>query len=97
MLKFNHKRLRRDAAGEVTGILAAPAIRETVGVLGRNYGPDEGRSLVVGLEAGDVVTFRPKGTRQKVSMEAVALYHYILRTLAATARREKAAKGRKAS
>lgn len=49
------------------------------------------RELVVGLEAGDIITFRMKGTRQSVSVPIHDVYWYAIKKQAAHNLREKAA------
>lgn len=58
------------------------------------------RPLIVTLEPGDVISFRPKGTRQAVTLGIGSLYHFARMTAAraiANAKREarKARKGAK--
>ena len=48
------------------------------------------RKLVVGLGSGDVITFYPKGTRQKVSAPIADVYAWVLRRRAAVSLLEKA-------
>lgn len=52
------------------------------------------RELVVGLETGDIITFRMKGTRQSVSVPIHDVYWYAMKKLAAHKLREKAAERR---
>lgn len=88
MLTFHHLRGGRPA------IVA----RVTNGALGFNHGPDRGRPLVVSLEAGDLIVFRPKGTRQRVLLSAFDAYNHAVRCAALAKVREKraarAAKGK---
>ena len=65
--------------------------RVTNGKLAANYGPDSGRALVVSLEAGDRIVFRPKGTRQRITLEAFDAYAFALRCHALALAREKQA------
>jgi len=53
-------------------------VRVTKGTLGGNFGPDNGRELIVGLETGDVISLRPKGTRQKLTVTAEDVYRYAM-------------------
>jgi len=68
-----------------------PARRVTRGALGFNHGPDKGRALIVSLEAGDLVCFRPKGTRQRYAASAFDLFAFIVRCRALVLAREKRA------
>jgi hypothetical protein len=66
-----------------------PARRVTRGALGFNYGPDKGRQVIVSLEAGDLIVFRPKGTRQRHAASVFDLFAYVVRCHALTLAREK--------
>lgn len=66
-----------------------PARRVTRGALGMNHGPDRGRPLIVELRAGDLIVFRPKGTRQRHAASAFDLFAYVVRCRALTLAREK--------
>ena len=79
MLSFNHTR----------GGKPRPCVRVTAGGLGCNYGPDRGRGLVVSLEQGDLICFRPKGTRQRLALSAFDLYAYAVRCRASARARER--------
>jgi hypothetical protein len=58
----------------------SPIARETERGLGPQFGPDAGRSLIVSLERGDLIVFRPKGSRNGVaSATAQDLYGYLVR------------------
>lgn len=86
MLTFHHLRDGRPAV----------VARVTNGALGFNHGPDRGRALVVTLEAGDLIVFRPKGTRQRLALNAFDAYGYAVRCAAlAKARDKHAAKAAK--
>jgi hypothetical protein len=74
MKTFSHMRPVRDASGSIVGQKAAPVSRVTREELGGEFGPDQHRQLVVTLEPGDVICFRPKGTRQSVRAPAAWLY-----------------------
>lgn len=78
MKTFNHTRPVRDANGNELHRREAPAFRLTVATLGGGFCRDSERRLVVGLEAGDLITFRPEGTRQKVSFPAKELFRWVL-------------------
>lgn len=96
MLKFNHKRKHETPAGQVSR--PAGAYRETADPLPGNFGKDKDRPLVVGLVNGDLISFRPKGTRQHTAVRAVDVYQFALMCKARNARIEKMneAKERKA-
>ena len=71
-----------------------PARRVTKGELSGYYGPDAGRELVVSLEAGDIISFRPKGTRQQYTASAFDLFRGVYR-LASLNRAQEAIRRRK--
>lgn len=77
-------------------ILTAPAFRMTRAVLGGAFGTDKKHELVVGLEAGDIISFRPARTQRKVTATAVQLYRAVLQWQANVANLEKA-RARKAA
>ena len=81
MLTFHHLRDGKPA------IVA----RMTNAGLGFQYGPDRGRALVVSLEAGDLIVFRPKGTRQRIVLSAFDAYGYAVRGRALAEARDKRA------
>jgi hypothetical protein len=87
MLRFNHT---LDGKPRL-------CVRVTAGGLGWNYGVDRGRALVVSLEAGDLVYFRPKGTRHRLAVSAFDLYAWAVQCQARASARDKrqAAAGRK--
>ena len=62
MKTFSHKRPIRDDKGEIEGYRPGPAFRVTDKVLGSQFGIDDERRLVVGLEGGDIISFRPECT-----------------------------------
>jgi len=97
-LEFGHKVPVRDASGVVTGLRDKPARRVTRNTLGGNHGPDRGRKLAVSLVDGDLIEFRPTGTRRRHVVSAFDVFAFVLRTEAAVVRRaiEKARKDRKA-
>lgn len=71
-----------------------PARRVTKGELPGYYGPDAGRELIVSLEAGDIICFRPKGTRQRYTASAFDLFKGVHR-LASLNRAQEAVRRRK--
>jgi hypothetical protein len=83
MKYFDHKSPVRDKAGEVVGFKESPARAVTRGVLG--HGPDKGRRVVVSLVHGDLLEFRPQGTRRRYRIGAMAAYEWVLRSLATAA------------
>lgn len=66
-----------------------PARRVTIGALGMNHGRDRRRALIVSLESGDLIVFRPKGTRQRLMLSAFDAYGYAVRCQALAKAREK--------
>lgn len=68
-----------------------PARRVTIGALGWSYGPDRGRKLVVELCAGDLLMFRPQGTRRRYALSAFDAFSHVVRSQALAAAREKRA------
>ena len=66
-----------------------PARRVTIARLGMNHGLDRGRALIVSLESGDLIGFRPKGTRQRLMLSAFDAYGYAVRCQAMAKAREK--------
>jgi len=78
MKSFSHKRPIRDDAGMKIGERPGPAFRVTDKELGGSFGCHRECRLVVGLEAGDILSFRPAGTRQRVTAAAVDLYRSVL-------------------
>lgn len=67
-----------------------PVKRVTESEIGHSFGCDWDRKLVVTLNAGDLISIRPQGTRREVSILAVDVYRYILRCEANKALLEKA-------
>jgi len=49
-------------------------------VLGGQFGSDKAKRLVVTLKDGDLIEFRPERTRRVVSMLAVDLFRFIIRS-----------------
>lgn len=81
----------------VTKVVSDQIHRVTRSVLKGQFGCDKDRRLVVGLEAGDLLTLRPQGTRQQVSVEIMKVYEWVLHCRAvsthmAKLREKKAAK-----
>lgn len=71
-------------------ILTKPVHRETVNELDGTFCCHRGRKLVVSLSLGDVIVFRPKGTRQTAILAIADAYRYALRCAANRALLEKA-------
>lgn len=90
MKTFTHQRPIRDDLGIITGYRPAPAFRVTDAPLGGSFCKDRARRLVVGLEAGDVISFRPEGTRQRITAPAAELYRAALQWIANRATLERA-------
>ena len=80
----------------VTEMVANEVWRVTRNTLGGHFGPDGKRKLVVGLCDGDILTLKPKGTRQVITVELKAVYSWCLRTKALGKQLEKA-RARKAT
>lgn len=64
--------------------------RVTVEPLGYGHGADRNRKLVARLVYGDLLEFRPLGTRRTISLRLVDVYSYALRCAVNRARLEKA-------
>lgn len=75
-----------------------PTIRKTVSRLTRGLfrvkgvTKDPDRPLVVSLEPGDVISFRPQGTQQKVGVPIKSLYNFAVFTAARAVAAAKKAK-----
>jgi hypothetical protein len=98
MKLFGHERRSHDSNGVFLEAKASPAQAVTKGSLPALFGADSGRRLVVSLEAGDLITFRPARTPRRYSMRAVDVFAWVLRCRANAAQLEKAreAKDRRA-
>ena len=70
--------------------LNRPCRRITRGALDRSFGRDSGRRLVAVLDAGDVLTLRPLGTRRPETVCLVDVYSWAVRCRVNRARLEKA-------
>jgi hypothetical protein len=96
MKTFGHSRPVRDAAGEIVGQKESPARAVTREALGFNHAKKYRKPVIVALEAGDIITLRPQGTRWKVSARAIDVFDWIVRSQAMSANmaklREKKAK-----
>lgn len=90
MKTFGHKRPVRDAAGLMVAEIEAPARAVTREELDGSFGSDRGRKLVVSLDAGDLVSIRPHGTRRTIQVRAVDLFRFALRCAASRVTLEKA-------
>lgn len=80
----------RDATGEIIGDRPSEVSRLTKNALGGCYGSDKSRKLVVSLRDGDIVAFRPAGTRREVTATALDLYAAVVRWQANRVNLEKA-------
>jgi hypothetical protein len=89
MKKFNHTRHIRSSDGTIIGEAPAPAKRMTVSELGGGFGSDKRKRLVVTLEAGDVIGFRPEKTQRKLTLPATRAYSLALEIEAARQQRER--------
>lgn len=90
MNTFGHKTPVRDEAGEIVALRPTEVARVTRNELGGCHGPDKARKLVVTLRDGDIVAFRPHGTRREVTATAHDLYTAVLRWQANKVNLEKA-------
>lgn len=81
----------------VTKVVASEVCRVTRETLGGNFGTDQNRRLVVSLKAGDILSLRPQGTRQEVTVALKDVYRWAIQARANRALLEKAraAKARK--
>jgi hypothetical protein len=80
-----------------TKIVSDQVHRVTRATLKGHFGRDKDRKLVVGLEAGDLLTLRPQGTHQQVAVEIMKIYEWVIHCRAMNAhmnrmRERKAAK-----
>lgn len=80
----------RNKAGEIVGDRPSSVSRQTKNELGGCYGPDKGRKLIVTLRDGDIIAFRPSGTRREVTATAHDLYAAVIRWQANRVALEKA-------
>lgn len=88
---FGHKRpIRAPDTGEIIGQMNSPVRAVTREKLGRQFGPDHNRRLMVTLEAGDLIVIRPEKTLRPEKMAAVDVYRYMLRCKANARHLEKA-------
>jgi hypothetical protein len=97
MRNFGNKRPVRDGDGTIISFKESPSRAVTLGTLGGNHGPDRNRRLVVSLVDGDLIEFRPYGTKRTYQAPATAVYEWLLRSQAqskqmAKLRERKAAK-----
>lgn len=92
MRLFGHKRPVRDADGNITGQKESPVRAVTVEELGGAFGADKRRRLIVSLEAGDVIAFRPEGTtsKRKITLRAADAYRFAIQCRANLVNLEKA-------
>lgn len=82
--------IRDKKTGERIGEKPSPARAVTKKELGAAFGRDDERRLVVSLEAEDLITFRPYGTRQIISAPAKDLYRQVIMWQANKAQLERA-------
>lgn len=78
MRSFDHKRPERDKDGKIIGHKESPVGAVTRDPLGGAFGSDKKRRLVVTLCGGDVIRFRPHGTRRTVDLRAVDAYRWAI-------------------
>lgn len=74
----------------LTKVMASEVFRVTRGVLNGSFGRDRNRKLVVGLVAGDLLSLRPQGTRQEVTVALADIYAWVLRSRSQRQQLEKA-------
>ena len=70
--------------------LTKPVSRETETTI--PYKGSKRRIMVVTLCANDTLEFRPKGTRQRITLPLLDLYYFAIKLRAAQIKAEKAAK-----
>lgn len=80
MKTFGHQRPQHDKkTGELLGLIDSPARAVTREILGAAFLADKDRRLVVSLEAGDLICFRPSGTRRVYKRVAKDVFAWVLR------------------
>ena len=79
MNRFGQPTPIRNAAGEIVGDRPSSVSRVTKNVLPKCHGTDKDRPLVVTLRDGDIIAFRPAGTRREVTATAHDLYAAVMR------------------
>jgi hypothetical protein len=79
MKSFGHMRPIRNDDGQITGSKLSPVKARTLDTLGRAYGIDHDKRLVVSLEAQDIIALRPERTTRTLRIAAKDLYAHILR------------------
>ena len=62
--------------------LSDNVFRVTRDELGGQFGKDKRRKLVIGLVDGDIISLRPQGTRQEVTLKLEDVYRFALRCMA---------------
>ena len=90
MRNFGHTRAVKDEAGNVIELKDSPARAATVSELGRTFGSDHDKRLVVSLDKGDLITVRPARTRRSLQIKACDLWFYLLRCEANKSQLERA-------
>jgi|GEM_PF-3239870 len=80
----------RNEAGDIIGDRPSSVSRQTKNELSGSYGLDKGRKLIVTLREGDIIAFRPAGTRREATATAHDLYAAVIRWQANRVALEKA-------
>lgn len=90
--------MRAEAGLNMATILSKPVYRETVGDLDGSFGKYRGRKIIAGLSVGDILIFRPKGTRQIETLSIMDAYRFAIRCRVnlVTLEKARASKERKA-
>lgn len=60
--------------------LHKPVTRLSIGSLDGSFGRDRNRRLVATLDAGDILTLRPMGTRRAESVALMDIYRFAIRS-----------------
>jgi hypothetical protein len=90
MKSFGHQRPVRNDAGEITGMVLSPVRVRTIEPLGRAYGTDHDKRLVLTAHPRDVIGLRPERTQRELLIEARDLYAHLIRLEANRALLQKA-------
>lgn len=71
--------MREQGTGKIIDMIESPVCAITREGLNGAYGPDSGRKLIVTLEAGDLISIRPQGTRRAEKVSAFDVYRFAIR------------------
>jgi hypothetical protein len=69
----------KDENGDTVGERIPVVSRQTKEPLGGSFGSDKHRRLIVSFKAGDIIAFRPAGTRREITATAASLYATVIR------------------